>query len=165
MRSDCRLYEAPFDSSPRLRSKSRPEWDGFFVVTLKVSQRIICDMMLHLALLASSASIDMAYNIRRYKQGDAKSYHQIYIANHNGSGIKRVSKGNQIHAVSPIWIDRNHLAWVEQFDPAPIKNDPNIYFRDCKARIMVYDLASKATKKLADLPTLSWREYPRASGR
>ena len=124
-------------------------------------------MVLSVALLAavSSQGIDMAYDIRRYKQGAAKSYYRIYVANHTGSHITRISKGENIHAIAPMWLDRNHLAWVEQYDPVPIVGDPNIQYRECKARVMVYDFKNGRIKKLADLPDENWRQYPGAVGR
>jgi hypothetical protein len=120
-------------------------------------------MILHLAVLVSSSTIDMAYGVRHYKQGAAKSYFQMYVANHTGANKFRISTSN-CEAHAPIWLDHNHLAWVEQYDPAPIKGDDSINYRDCKARVMIYDLTNRSKKKLADLPTQSWKLSSRSEG-
>ncbi len=108
-------------------------------------------MVLPIAILAatSSSDIDMVFNARFYKQGKAKSTYQVFLANHTGAKRKQISVGN-FRCDAPLWVDRNHVAYVQILSVATNKDPDDI--DTCKARVMLYDLESGRTRTLGNLP-------------
>lgn len=108
-------------------------------------------MLLSSALFATSvsSSLDLAYAARYYFQGNRKSYYQIYLCNHKGTG-RRTITNNKFNSYAPIWLDRSHLAWVEIYQPLPtskLGEEPK-----AKMRVVVLDLRTNQRRKLAEVP-------------
>jgi len=107
-------------------------------------------MFLPIVLIASarSSSLDLAYAARYYYQGKRKSYLQIYLVNHTGSGRRQITH-NEFNSYAPMWVDRNHLAWVEAYEKLPLKGE--VMYATYRLRVMVLNLSTGKRKGVGNL--------------
>ena len=78
-------------------------------------------MFLPLIAIAArpSPQIDVAYCARYYHQGKRPSYYHLYICRHDGGQRRQLTFGRK-SAIGCVWIDRNHLAYLEWNGGVPL---------------------------------------------
>jgi len=74
-----------------------------------------------LAAFGIAQAEELVYSARYYKQGKAKSEFQLYMCRHDGTHRRQITSGPNLHD-SPLWLDRNHLAFVETIGRMPIES-------------------------------------------
>ena len=97
-----------------------------------------------ITLLAAAAApqTDLAFVARYYKQGKAKSTYRLYLARHDGKGL-RLAPGVPAGVMTVSWLDHNTLAYLHEE-------------KDGKCGIFTYNLASDATKRIAYTKAFSY---------
>ncbi|MCE9558771.1 MAG: hypothetical protein K8R88_07445 [Armatimonadetes bacterium] len=107
-----------------------------------------------LALLLGSQlanTVTIVYSARYYKQGTAKSSHQLYLCRHDGSQKKQLTFGSK-SCLSPLWLDRKHIAYIEVNEFVPEQS----YTETTEpTRFMVLDITTGKSKVLAS-PSLNY---------
>lgn len=106
--------------------------------------------LLATSLLGGNLQHDLAYSARYYYQGKRKSYIQIYLCNHAGTDRIQLTK-NAFDSYAPMWIDRNHLAWVEACKLIPSKF-PGVDDR-FESRVVMVDIPTGKQKVIGQIPS------------
>jgi hypothetical protein len=75
---------------------------------------------------ASAPPIDVAFTARYYFQGAMKSFFQIYVCRHDGSGRRQVTFEND-HVERVFWLDQNQISFTL---PGPVRHTPTAWSRD-----------------------------------
>ena len=104
--------------------------------------------LLGVLVTAASPNLDLAYSARYYFQGRKHSYHQIYLVNHTGKGKRQITH-NEFESYAPMWVDRNHLAWVEVYQRLPNKGE--VMYGSYRLRVVLLDLKAWKRKTVANL--------------
>jgi len=94
-------------------------------------------------LLAAAAApqTDLAFVARYYKQGKAKSTYRLYLARHDGKGL-RLAPGVPADVITVSWLDHNTIAYVHEE-------------KGKKDGIFTYNVVTGASKRIADTASFS----------
>lgn len=98
--------------------------------------------MISLLLAAAAPEPDLAFVARYYKQGKAKSTYRVFLARHDGTGI-RIAPGAPEGTMSLSWVDHDTLALVRDVD-------------DKSSEVIAYDVRTKKSWVVAKVSAFSY---------
>lgn len=99
-------------------------------------------------LLAASQQ-DLAYTANFYRPDGKPSFHQVYLVNHDESGLKQITYGNMDHP-GVVWLDSNTIAYVEMSNGRVVER-PTSETHYYDANIYRYSLKTGKSKRIGSI--------------